>query len=199
MFDTLYGNYRTRTFCDIFPSETDFVNFYNQSPLKPEVFKDDYVSKLYYLLYAQYGNSHIANRDENQFKFGVMSTIFMYGPTWAKRLEIQNILSKMDIEELRKGNRTVFNHSINPSEPIYSMNSANQVVNNGTETDIELPTINDQDSNITKHSKFTAYSNLLDILKTDVTKEFIDKFKRLFLIIVGVQEPLWYISEEDND
>ena len=43
MFDTLYGNYRTRTFCDIFPSETDFVNYYNQSPLKPEVFKDDYV------------------------------------------------------------------------------------------------------------------------------------------------------------
>lgn len=199
MFDTLYGNYRTRTFCDIFPSETDFVNYYNQSPLKPEVFKDDYVSKLYYLLYAQYGNSHIANRDENQFKFGVMSTIFMYGPTWTKRLEIQNILSKMDIEELRKGSRTVFNHSINPSEPIYSMNTANQVINNGTETDIELPTINDQDANITKHSKFTAYSNLLDILKTDVTKEFIDKFKSLFLIIVGAQEPLWYISEEDND
>lgn len=34
------------------------------------------------------------------------------------------------------------------------------------------------------------------MIATDVTKEFLDKFKRLFLTIVEPQEPLWYVSED---
>ena len=41
---------------------------------------------------AKYGNNPIANKDINQFKYKLFSTVFMYGPTWAKRLDIQKIL-----------------------------------------------------------------------------------------------------------
>ena len=35
----------------------------------------------------------------------------------------------------------------------------------------------------------------MDLLKTDVTKTFLDKFKVLFLKIVAPEEPLYYETE----
>ena len=46
-----------------------------------------------------------------------------------------------------------------------------------------------------KRSKLEAYSALFDILSRDVTKEFINQFKVLFLVIAQPELPLWYITE----
>lgn len=55
---------------------------------------------LYYLLYARYGNNPIANYDEEQFKYKVFSVIFQYGPTWEKRLSVQNTLRGLQLADL---------------------------------------------------------------------------------------------------
>lgn len=149
----------------------------------PLVISAESATTLYYLLYARYGNSTIASSDENQFKYKVFSIIFQYGPTWQKRLEVQDALRKMDIEELRESAKAIYNHSYNPSTAP------------NTDTMYELQTINDQ--NVTKHqrSKTDAYALLLDLLKTDVTEQFINKFQKLFLTVVTPELPLWYTTE----
>ena len=70
----LFGEYNiTKTFAEIFGSFDDFKNEYNSLPtsLKNVVSNNDYsfLEQVYYGLYSKYGNSHISNADENQFKY----------------------------------------------------------------------------------------------------------------------------------
>lgn len=78
--NSLYGNYRTRKFTDIFPNVDTFITGYTNNGITTTISQDS-AKTLYYLLYSKYGNSHIANSDENQFQYKVWSTIYMYGPT----------------------------------------------------------------------------------------------------------------------
>ena len=183
IFDSVYGNYRTRTFTDIYPNVEDFIKDYTYNGIKTTITTDS-ITTLYYLLYARYGNSHIVNNDENQFKYRLFSTIFMYGPTWEKRLDVQNKLRGLTDKELIEGTKQINNHSYNPStEP-------------STSDTEELPTTNEQTSTKYKKSKMDAYAILIALLETDVTEEFVAKFKKLFLSIVEPQNPLWYITEQ---
>ena len=192
----LYGNYRNLKFTGVWESVEDFLSDYEDSPIKingNSPISEESASTLFYLLYARYGNSTIASYDINQFKFKVFMLIFQYGPTWQKRLDIQEKLRNMSEEDLRESAKAIYNHSYNPS------------TDPSTDTLDELLTINDQ--NVTKHkrSRTDAYALLLSLLETDVTGEFLDRFKNLFLKVVAPEKPLWYITdldiegEEDND
>lgn len=194
IYNSLYGNYRTRKFAEIYPNVDKFTEDYNRE-WYPKQLKDSSISTIYYLLYARYGNNPIANSDENQFRFKVFATIFMYGPSWEKRLEIQSNLRALDEKELLTGAKTINNLSYNPSTPP------------STDTLEELPTINQQTTNQYKKSKLDAYNLLWNLIKTDVTESFLYEFRKLFLQVVAPQVPLWYITdinqeeeiENDND
>lgn len=179
---SLYGNFRTRTFSDIFTSEESFKEEYTNNGI-PTTISDVSLKTLYYILYARYGNSNIASSDENQFKYKVFSTIFMYGPAWEKRLDIQRKLIDLSEEDMLKGSTAIYNAALNPSnEP-------------STQSLEELQFINSQNTTKHKKSKLEAYSMLMDLIKTDVTEEFISKFKKLFITIVEPDYPLWYSTE----
>ena len=176
-----YGGYRTRKFTDIFPDSATFENTANDIgiPLSNINNKD----LIYYLLYARYGNSHIAFSDETQFIYSLYMTIFQYGPTWEKRLDVQEKIRNLSDEELVKGGRAIYNHSFNPSsEP-------------STSTLEELLTINDQNTTNYKKSAIEGYALLLSVLETDVTEEFINKFRKLFIQVLSPDYPLLYTTE----
>lgn len=185
MQSKLYGSYRQRTFAEIFPSVDIFIDEFVASPFSSAI-NDSSRRILYYMLYANYGNSPISNSDENQFKYRVWSTIFMYGPTWEKRLEVQDKLRKLSDDELLKGGKAIYNHAFNPgTEPT-------------TGSLEELDYINDQNTTNYKKSKLEGYGALITLLETDVSKEFIDKFKPMFLKFVQPEYPLWYVDNNDE-
>ena len=68
-----------------------------------------------------------------------------------------------------------------------------------TDTLEELPAINEQNTNNYLKNKLEGYANLTALLDTDVTQDFISKFKNLFLVIVEPELPLWYITEYGED
>ena len=72
---SLYGNYRTRKFTDIWPDVESFIQDYENVGI-PATVDDTKINTLYYLLYARYGNSSISNSDETQFKYIVFSSIY---------------------------------------------------------------------------------------------------------------------------
>lgn len=181
----LYGNYRNRTFCEIWGSYEEFNADYRQSKL--DILDDEHLETLYYLLYSRYGNSVIASFDENQFKYKVYTTIYQYGPTWAKRVDTQKSIRELSLDELRTGSKAIYNTAQNPS------------ATPTTQSMEELQYINAQNTTNYKKSTIEAYGTLLSLLETDVTGEFIDKFKKLFLSIVQPEIPLWYITKENND
>lgn len=174
--DTYYGGYRTRTFADIFESADNFAAMAEEVDI-PLKIKEESLRTLFGLMYARYGNSHVAYSDENQFIYGVFSTIFMYGPTWEKRLEIQDNVRALTLEEAQAGDKTIYNNAYNP----------------GTiPTTEELQAINSQNTTNRKKGKIEAYANILSMLEVDVTREFLDRFKSLFIKILEPDYPLLY-------
>ena len=197
-YGNMFGNYLTRIFTDIFPDESTFIQEYTDAGF-PYPLSEQNLRTIYYLLYARYGNSHIASMDETQFKYKLFSTIFMYGPTWVKRLDVQEILRNMSEEELMTGTRALLNRSDNPSQPIFSTDNLNNTITEGTDSDTELPTINSQNVSKFRKGKLDAYMNLLALLETDVTEEFLLEFRKLFIKVIQPYAPLWFIEDSNNE
>ena len=154
-------------------------------------YTNNLIKTLYYLLYAKYGNSAIASSDVNQFKYKVFTTIFEYAPAWKKRLEIQEKLFNINLSEVDpdylKGTMVMYNHAVNPdTEPTTTSYDA-------------LPGINRQTVQTTKRGMLEGYATLLELVNTDVTAAFLNKFKKLFLTVVMPQAPLWYRSIGNPD
>ena len=184
--DTVYGNYRTRKFADIWPSADAFIQDYQASAI-PQKLKVADATTLYYLLYARYGNSSIANSDENQFKYKIFSTIYIGGATWAKKQEIQDKLREMTEDEILAGTKAINNHAYNPQTAPT------------TDTVEELEYINEQNTTKYKKSKLDGYALLWAILNDGVTERFLREFRYHFLVVVEPQVPLWYVTDISGD
>lgn len=190
--------YSTYLFCDIWDNDEDFVTDYKASALYDAYtdtsglhlensLSDTASVQLFWLLYARYGNSPIANRDVNQFKYKIFSVIFQYGPTWEKRLDIQSKLRALSVDDIRAGAFAMYNQAQNPATAP------------STDTTDELTYINGQNTTRYTKSPLEGYSILLELLDTDVTEDFLKKFNICFKKFVSSERPLIYVSEEDED
>ena len=160
---------QTKTFNEIWANYTAFSTDFNSSPFTG-IIKAPNLEILYYLLYAKFGNSFITNLDENQWKFKVFSTIWKYGPAWEKKLEIQANLKELDIKskDFLKGARAIYNKALNPeTEP-------------STAALTELTYINEQTTTNYEKSKMDALTQLWNLIATDVTDSFLERFAPLF-------------------
>lgn len=187
--DELIPQYSTITFTDVWDNVDDFKADLAESPfdgcISPS--NPDNVSILFYLLYARYGNNPIANHDIIQWKFKIFSVIFQYGPTWEKRLDIQAKLRGLTDDEILKGSKAIFNHAFNPST-VPSTGSLD-----------ELNYINDQSTSNYKKSKMDAYMQLWELLRTDITEDFLNQFKKCFKIFVSAESPMLFVSDTPEE
>lgn len=187
----LLPQYDTKLFTDIYEDVDSFIEDYLEidlGGLTVDAEEEDYglVPKLFYLLYAKYGNSPIANFDENQFKYKLFSVVFMYGPAWEKRLDIQSELKALSADDLLQGAKVIHNHAYNPStDPT-------------TSTLTELTYINDQNTSNYKKSKMDAYGQLWSLISSDVTAEFLNKFDICFKKFVKPANPLIYVTDDEE-
>lgn len=183
--NSLYGNFRQLKLSDVWSASSDFVTDYKNSGLAPANNKitDASAESLFYLLYARYGNNVVASSDINQFKYQVYDIIFEYGPTWEKRIDLQNKLRTLTDTDLEEGTKQIYNKALNPST---------------APTTEELSYISEQTTAKMKRGKLDKYSQLYEILRSDVTSLFLSKFQKLFLQIVQPELPLWYKTQEDE-
>jgi hypothetical protein len=175
--------YNTKTFTDIYGELSDFQadkNTYITTVGTNGVVTDATINLTYQLLYAKYGNSPIANLDENQFKAKIFTTIWQYGPTWEKKLAIQKDIRALSSTDILVGSKAIHNHALNPE----NLPSAE-----------ELNYINEQDTTKYTKSKMDAYGQLYDLLVQDVTDVYLLKFKPLFQQVVNSRAYL-YESED---
>ena len=175
--------YTTPTFSEIYENATEFVNSYKASPLYLSELTDANLTIIYNLLLARYGETPIYNKTADIFKVKFYSLIYQYAPTWQKKLSIQTTLRGLSESELIVGTTTIYNRASNPETAPT------------TETLDELTYINDQNTQKFKRNKSQAYSELYQLLRDDITEDFIRRFKILFRNIVAGDYV--YIEEEE--
>jgi len=94
-----FPRFDTKLFTEIWSEPSEFLADYQTNGI-PMTINNANATTLFYLLFARYGNNPIANYDETQFKYKVFSIIFQYGPTWEKRLSVQNTLRGLQLADL---------------------------------------------------------------------------------------------------
>lgn len=184
--ETYYGGYRTRTFADIFPNADIFQEAYSKAEIPALLTNETNINTIYYLLYSRYGNSHISFSDENQFVYALLATIFQYGPAWERRLSVQQELCRMTDEELKLGSEATYNSALNPSNAP------------GTDTREGVGYINSQNKTLYTKSRLEGYANLLALVDTDVTEEFLRRFRPLFIKVLAWDRPLLYSTDPNS-
>ena len=182
----LYGNQRTRTFAEIYPTADDFKAAYDANPFATATnINDSEITKIYYLLYANYGNSSICSSDEYRFELKLFSTIYQYGPIYIQKKIIQEKIVDTPYNDFKSGGKVIYNTALNPN------------VAPSTDTLTELPYINNQNTNNYVKSDAESMQIKWDLMNDNLESEFLAKFKPLFLKIVNPTVPLWYISENN--
>lgn len=184
--------YNRQTFSDIFPDLDSFKDclLNGFDGYAAESITNDEKKTLYWLLYARYGNNPITNNTVAQFKAKMVAIVFAKGPTWAKKVELQKSLRLLNDDDLRAGAVSIYNTALNP-----------ETAPSTKDTD-ELEYVNSQNVSKHKRSFLDAYSFLQDLLKNDVTEEFIKSFAILFSRFVGPMRVRIYendLPEEEED
>lgn len=192
LMNSMIPQYSTNLFSDIYDDVDKFVQDFKNIGIPYKInnvqtVSDTNIQTVYYLLYARYGNNPIANNDITQWKYKIFSVIFQYGPSWQKRLDIQAQLRGLTEADILAGNRAIYNHAYNPSQTP------------STSTTSELDFINEQNTTNFKKSKMEAYAQLWELIDTDVTEAFLDKFKKCFKQFVAPERPLLYVTEEEEE
>ena len=178
--------YNTLLFTDVWDEASKFVKDYKASGI-PTTISDANAMTLYYLLYARYGNTPISAMDEYQWKTRVFSIIFQYGPTWEKKLEIQQAVRTLTINDLKKGATTIYNKALNPASA-----PSDQTLE-------EINYINEQNVSKIQKNDSQAYAEWMSLLEEDVTGYFLRKFDGCFKKIVRPEKTLEYVTEEDYE
>lgn len=186
-FNTYFQHFDNYKLSDIFPSVDKFTDTYSAFGF-PEVFtKSETMNLLYAVMMGRYANSTILNYNVDQFKLEFMSLVWQHGAKWEKELEIQKELSKLSLEDgspLFSGSKAIYNSAANPSTQPQGE---------------ELPFINSQNVTHYKKSKIEGLSILAELLDSNVTDRFLDKFKHLFKKIIFSGRDLYYTTYEEND
>lgn len=186
--------YDTRIFSQIYTNAEDFLADWKASGIYEStvvddvpIVKDETIKLIFFLLYAKYGNNPVANYDLTQFQYKLWSTIFQYGPSWEKRKEIQQRLRELDEKDILTGTKMLYNHAYNPSSTP------------STDTLEEIQTINEQNTSKVRKGLVEAYTQLWDMIATDVTSEFIKKFAVCFKQFVMPSKTHIFTTDIEED
>ena len=219
--------YDTNLFCEIWDSSDSFLADYNNTGTEftnqvPPVISQQNALMTYLLLFSRYGNNPIANYDVNQFKNKIFTIIWQYGPAWEKRLSMQEDIRNLTLQEITQGTKTdwssegtqsqnnsgtdttINNHAYNPSTAptTQSTNELDyidqQQVAKGSNTSTISGTDSQTTGQVVTKSKMDAYAQLWDLVATDVTNDYIAKFKNCFKQFVAPERRMIYVTEDEE-
>ena len=113
-----------------------------------------------------------------------MTIIFQYGAIWQKEMATQEKILNLTDDELLVGSKAIYNQARNPGT-IPSTGSLQ-----------ELTYIDNQNTTQYAKPKGEGFASLSAYLDPNITRRFMDKFKKLFIIVLYPGEALWYVEED---
>ena len=219
--------YDTNLFCEIWDSSDKFLADYNNTGTEftnqvPPLISQQNALMTYLLLFSRYGNNPIANYDVNQFKNKIFTIIWQYGPAWEKRLSMQEDIRNLTLQEITQGTKTdwssegtqsqnnsgtdttINNHAYNPSTAPTTQTTNEldyidqQQVAKGSNTSTISGTDSKTTGQVVTKSKMDAYAQLWDLVATDVTNDYIAKFKKCFKQFIAPERNMIYVTEDEG-
>ena len=176
------------TFSELWSTKEEFITAYDESGLPKDAYvSNDDLELIWTLLIGRFADSTIKPYNTyGAFKVRFMSRVWQYAPSWRKELEIQNKLRGLSLEDgspIYEGSKAIYNSAMNPGTAPST---------NDTE---ELNFINQQNTTKYKKSKLEGLAILNDLIKRDVTEQFLRRFDDLFKTIIYTGNTYLYKTE----
>lgn len=195
MSNTYFQHFDNITFSDLWGTSEQFIQAYKETSLPQTYTNSDgtagtYVSDedlqlIWLLMIGRFADSTIKPYNTfGAFQVRFMSRVWQHAPAWKKELEIQNKLRSMSLadgSELYEGSKAIYNSALSPE----SMKKANE----------ELDYITSQNTTKYKKSKLEGLAILTDLMKNDVTEQFLRRFDDFFKTIIYTGRELQYVTE----
>lgn len=176
-FESIYNNNSaTSRFREVFTTADTFISLFRESPLNEAKLSDETLKKIYYELYAEYGDSYFRATNDYRNQLKTFSILQNEGLVYQKKLEIQNNLINMSLSELMEEGISISNYAENPGD------DATTMIDDYSGEDF-IKYVNNQNVVKNKKSKLDAYKSQLYAIR-NVTTEFIKKFSVLFETIL---------------
>lgn len=186
----MYFDYNNLKLSDIFESDDDFLTKFKASQLYNKAgfdMTDEQLLVAFNLIYGRYAINPIANASADLFELKFFATIWQYGPKWAMDLEIQAKLRSLGLEdssEIYKGSKAIYNSAEHPE------------TSPSTSALDELTYISHQNTTNYKKSKIEGIASLVEMLRNDVTENFLNQFRKLFSKFVN-DDKIVYVYENE--
>lgn len=185
--DSYFQSFDNITFSDLWSTSQKFIDDYDLVGFPKNIDEnnayvtDEDLKLIWLLLSGRFADSVIKPYNTyGAFKIRFMSRVWQHAPSWKKKLDIQNKLRSMSLDDdspIYEGSRAIYNSAVNP----------------GTEpTEEVLSYINQQNTTKHKKSKLEGIAILSDLLKNDVTEQFLRRFDDLFKNIIYSGRTLLY-------
>lgn len=186
------------TFSEMWETSASFIQAYKDVGF-PQTYNngegtyvsDDDLNLIWLLLIGRFADSTIKPFNTfGAFKVRFMSRVWQHAPAWKKNLDIQNKLRSLSLEDgspIYDGSKALYNSALNPS------------TTPGTDTNEELNFINSQNVTKYKKSKLEGLAILSDLLKNDVTEQFLRRFDDFFKTIIYTGKEYYYITETGDN
>ena len=195
MRETYFQEFDNITFSDLWDTSDKFVEDYKtigfpQTNEFGSYVTDEDLNLIWLLLIGRFADSTIMPYNTfGAFKVRFMSRVWQHAPSWKKDLDIQNKLRSMSLEDgspIYDGSKAIYNTALNPgTKPT-------------TATTEELDYINSQNTTKYKKSKLEGIALLSDLLKNDVTEQFLRRFDDLFLKVIYSGRDLKYATYNEK-
>jgi hypothetical protein len=189
--NSYFQSFDNITFSDLWSTKEAFIKDYNEIgfPKTDYQLDDETLQLIWLLLIGRFADSVIKPYNTyGAFKVRFMSRVWQHAPAWKKNLDIQNKLRSLSLEEgseIYEGGKAIYNSAMNPG-------TRGEVNEAG-----ELNFINSQNTTKHKKSKLEGLAFLSDLLKNDITEQFLRRFDDLFKTIIYSGRTLLY-SEGDE-
>lgn len=198
--NTYFQSFDNITFSQLWDTTEKFIQAYKDSGL-PQTYTlsdgkignyltDDDLELIYVLLCGRFADSVIKPYNTfGAFQIRFMSRVWQHAPAWKKELEIQNELRGMSLKDgspIYEGSKALYNSAMNPGTAP------------GTGTGEELNFINSQNVTKYKKSKLEGLAILNDLMKRDVTEQFLRRFDDFFKTIIYTGRDLLYTTYNEQ-
>lgn len=176
-----------QTLLDIYPTlesfKYDLTGDYKALAIDLE---DATITTTYYLLIGRYGDSPILGySDVGRWKLRLFTCYREYTPDWEIRTSIQSTIRKMSVDDIAKGDLSIFNSALNPNtEPSDTSNE-------------ELDYINNQSTTRHKLNTLDALLKKYDALDVGLDERYLDRFAKLFSKFALKDNPLYLYDDNE--
>lgn len=176
-----------KTFFDVYDNADDFLDELKSrySAFYSAEMGDDMIRLTYWLLAARFGDQAISGyEDLGRWKLRLFSTVYSYGPTWAKKTALQKDLRALTTAQLKDKGKQIYNTALNP--------------NNEPTTD-ELDYVSSQNTTRRTLSDADALQLQYDALNDGLDTAYLSHFTKLFSKFLLPDVPLYLYANKEND